>query len=80
MQPGCNQLPLAAGTKLPGVTQDWTSMLWWVLTGITSLILLMFLWCAGSFLYLKRRYHSFSGPEQHFSDLQEEQRSPQSDS
>ncbi len=55
-------------------------MLWWMLSGIASFILLMLLWCAGSLLYLKRRYHSFSGLDQHFSELQKEHRIPQSDS
>jgi hypothetical protein len=55
-------------------------MLWWVLAGITSFFLLLLLWCASSFLYLKLRYHSFSGLDQHFSDLQNEQRIHRSDS
>ncbi|HET9838907.1 MAG TPA: hypothetical protein VFR84_11775 [Candidatus Angelobacter sp.] len=55
-------------------------MIWWILGGIAAFFLLMILWGAGSYLYLKLHYHHLSEAERlRFSDLQKEEQMRQPD-
>jgi uncharacterized iron-regulated membrane protein len=54
-------------------------MIWWILGSFAALLFLMLLWLAGSVLYLKLRFRRLSEPERlRFSDLNKEERTPQS--
>ena len=54
-------------------------MIWWILGSIAALFLVVLLWLAGSVFYLKLRFRGLSESERlRFSDLNKEERSPQS--
>ena len=54
-------------------------MVWWILGSIAAFLLLMLFWLAGSVLYLKLRFRGLSEAERlRFSDLNKEERNPQS--
>jgi hypothetical protein len=56
-------------------------MIWWVIGTIVGVLLLTFAWFAGSFFYLKLRYRRLPDTERsRFSDLEKEERKPQSGS
>jgi hypothetical protein len=52
-------------------------MIWWILGGLAAFFLLMFIWCAGSYLYLRVHYRKRSELERlRFSDLEKEEHIP----
>jgi hypothetical protein len=56
-------------------------MIWWILGSVGGILLLLLLWFAGSYLYLKLTYGRRSNRERLlFSDLEKEQRTPHSGS
>jgi hypothetical protein len=56
-------------------------MMWWILGGLAAFFLLLFIWCAGSYFYLKFHYRKRSELDRLiFSDLEKEERIPRSDS
>ena len=56
-------------------------MIWWILGGIGAILLLLLLWFAGSYCYLKLTYRRRSEHERLlFSDLEKEQQIPRSGS
>jgi len=53
-------------------------MIWWLPAALAAFLLLMFLWCAGSYFYLRFRYRRLSHSERlRFFDLQKEEKTRQ---
>ena len=52
-------------------------MIWWILGGVVAFFLLMLIWGAGSYLYLRVHYRKRSELERlRFADLEKEQQIP----